>query len=423
MSITNTRSRALEFLTFSSQVVWTIILIFASYILKRPLHGHALSIAHVSLKSLTLHDVRYSGALYDRTYTYTFTARDISIDFHLPRPIYPRWLTITAHSLFYTSSTSDISVETLDITCWLFPYLFKRTAGPWCSVVLDGFRVRVFGSSATPYWITRLRQSLVSSLLEGDIYRLDNFGTKVQFAGLSEPFIPAKMKQRRRRADSPVTAEHPVREREHVAGGNSFVPHDLTEEDDTTLDEGEDDTSDDTSQFDSYEGGGSEMPDGQARTDHPPPFANTATDELRISAFARQLHFHNTHGRVYTFGRADAQLRRDWDTDRGSFVMVAEESRWVRVHWPYQRETNPSWLQLLTSIGQFPLDLYQVLDHPMRAVNIHVSRADITFDEFRIRDAELIVQALMILRQKTAHLNINWGDVLLDGFIQAFVRS
>ncbi|KAF9819995.1 hypothetical protein IEO21_01657 [Rhodonia placenta] len=348
-----------EFLLFTLQVIWTVVLVLTSYVLGRPLGGHALKIGRISPLLLTLHDVRYSGALYQRDYTYTFTATSLSVAFHLPRPSYPRWFTLSSHSLFYVSSTSDISVSTLDVTFWVFPYLARRTAGQWASVELDGFRIRVHKSNATPYWIQKLRQNVVTALLQGKIYRLDDFWTKVQFAGVSESFAPGRSVRRRRKG---------------------------------------------------------------VHRDAPPPSTNTDTDELRISASARQLHLHNTEGRVYTFGVVDAQLRRDWDQDRGSFVLVVEEARWVKVHWLFQRTPTPWWSQIVTSITQFPLDVAHVLRHPMSTVNIYATRTDITFDEFRIRDASLVVQALTILRAKTANMGINWVDVLFDAVIHTFVR-
>ena len=51
---------------------------------------------------------------------------------------------------------------------------------------------------------------------------------------------------------------------------------------------------------------------------------------------------------------------------------------------------------------QFPLDLAVLYQQPMRFVDIYVTRADITFDEFRVRDAELFIQGLQMLEQTMA---------------------
>lgn len=430
-----------EFLLFTLQVIWTVVLVLTSYVLGRPLGGHALKIGRISPLLLTLHDVRYSGALYRRDYTYTFTATSLSVAFHLPRPSYPRWFTLSSHSLFYVSSTSDISVSTLDVTFWVFPYLARRTAGQWASVELDGFRIRVHKSNATPYWIQKLRQNVVTALLQGEIYRLDDFWTKVQFAGVSESFAPGRSVRRRRKGGHrPLTASCPS------APGHDCIRSDEPAGQETSTrnqDEGDEYVSDSPSDAEESESDiGTDADDGSdidcscqnkrrlqidepgtaVHRDAPPPSTNTDTDELRISASARQLHLHNTEGRVYTFGVVDAQLRRDWDQDRGSFVLVVEEARWVKVHWLFQRTPTPWWSQIVTSITQFPLDVAHVLRHPMSTVNIYATRTDITFDEFRIRDASLVVQALTILRAKTANMGINWADVLFDAVIHTFVR-
>ncbi|CCL98894.1 uncharacterized protein FIBRA_00901 [Fibroporia radiculosa] len=412
MTVFNIRlSRFGGFLKFTCQVIWTVILIFASYIFRRPLSGHALTIGRISPSTLTLHDVRYSGALYDHTYTYTFTSPSISAAFHLPNQIYPRWFTFTSKSILYTSMTADISVSKLDVTFWVFPYLFKRTAGPWLNVILDDFVIRVHKSSATPYWIQRLRQNLVAAILTGEIFRLDHGSARVQLAGISEKVDIGELKKCRS-ANQPTSSDY--------------------SNDGSDADDGDDDT------HVSSKSGSSNWDDRERETDfgnghakgepcvkmpprRPPPFEDMHTDELRVSAVAQQLHLYNAQGRVYTFQRVDAQLRRDWDTDRGSFVMIAEDGRWERVPWPYQREFTPWWTQFFTSMAQFPLDLWHTLCFPMSAVNLYVPRADIMFDEFRIRDAALLVQSFTILREKSIRHGINWGDLFLDAALQIFV--
>ncbi|KZT73231.1 hypothetical protein DAEQUDRAFT_662511 [Daedalea quercina L-15889] len=336
------------FLQFTSGIILTIFFVLTSWLADRPLRGHHLKIGRISISTLSLYDVHYTGALYDEKYTYTFTAPCIFVRLHLPTPSYPSWLVLTAHEILYKSTTCDASLTRMDVTFWLFPYLFKRTAGPWISAELDGFRLRVHHSNETPYWIKRLRQNLVGALLNGDIYRLDDVKATVQFAG----------------ADGSSPADH---------------------------------------------------------VDPPAPFLNRETDELRTTVSACQLHLHNSDGRIYTFRAVDAQLRRDWDTDRGSFVLVAEEGRWVRVHRPYQREWTPWWTQVFTSLGQFPFDFMRFINFPMSAVDLYIIRADVVFDQFRLRDAELITQGFVILREKTALFGVNWGDAIFDAFVKAVI--
>ena len=62
-----------------------------------------------------------------------------------------------------------------------------------------------------------------------------------------------------------------------------------------------------------------------------------SADELRFNLVARALHIVDGTGRVYAFGAVDSQLRRDWTADRGSFALVAEDCRWVRVPFAFER--------------------------------------------------------------------------------------
>ena len=331
-------SRFQEFLKFTGGIIATVVLVLASWLVHRPLGGHHLRIGRISVGDLSLYDVRYSGALYDEKYTYTFTAPCISIRFCRPTPAYPRWLVFTAHEVFYKSTTCDTSLTRLDAMFWVFPYLFKRTAGPWISTELDGLRIRVHHSNETPYWIKRLRQNLAGALLNGDIYRLDDVKATVRFAGVSEPPIPARRRVRPRNQarESPLPATLPTKD--HSSGhGLSVVDHSECIDGQCS----DSDTSDANSE-DEYDC----EADGSSPADHvdpPPPFMNREVDELRTTVSVSQLHLHSPGARIYAFRAIDAQLRRDWDTNWGSFVLVAEEGRWIRVHWPYQREWTPWW--------------------------------------------------------------------------------
>ncbi|KAL6307791.1 hypothetical protein BKA93DRAFT_823130 [Sparassis latifolia] len=353
-----------------------------------------LTIGHFSLLTLSVHDVRYESSLFSGTYSFLFTCSHIALRFHLPTRRHPRWFTFSAKSMFYTCTTADISVSSLDTTLWAFPLLLRQTAGPWANVVLDGLRIRVYRSNATPEWIRRLRENLIGTICTGEILRLDDFWTNVELSGLSDTVLVSKL--------SGGSADH-------YDGGEERVANAAGEEEITDSD------------ADWEEEAKEEVDPRKGEKPLLPVFLH-GKDEMRMSAFARQLHLHNTEARIYTFGRVDAQLRRDWNEDKGSFVMVAEEARWVRVHWTYQREVTGFWTQLFTSLMQFPLDLSNVLRFPMGTINLYVTRADITFDEFRIRDAELIKQAFSIIREKTRLSDIPWGDVFFDALVAAFAH-
>lgn len=266
-------------------VVWTVKCFHPKYIA-----GQSLSIGRIALSTLTLYDVNYAGTLPKGSFHFKFSACSIRFQFHIPTPSLPRWLTLVMEGVAYTSETGDISVDRVITTLWVFPVLFKQTAGPWANTQVDGVRVHIPNGKSTPSLVKTLRENLVSTLTCGDIFQLDDFGTKVSFVGLAE---------------SP----------------------DITTNDCKHLDTAEDDE----------------------QCQQTPPRTNssshsTSNDELRISSFVRGLHLYNNEGRIYTFGEVEAQFRRNWIDDRGSFVLVAKECRWVKVHEPHQRlKLTPAW--------------------------------------------------------------------------------
>ncbi|KAK7680527.1 hypothetical protein QCA50_016308 [Cerrena zonata] len=268
---------------------------------------------------------------------------------------------MVSEGVIYTSETGDVSVDRSSVTLWIFPVLFKQTAGPWVNINMEGVKIRIPNGKSTPHFVKQLRKNLVGTLVCGEIYRVDDFGTKIIFAGLTD----------------------------RDAGAGNDNQHD-----------------------------GNKRHQETSSDIHTSSRSQTK-DELRISSFLRGLHLHNTEGRIYTFGEVDAQLRRNWTENRGSFVMVAKESRWLRVHWPYQRlKTIPTWVQFLSAIIQFPLDLFHALRHPMSTINLYITQVDVTFDEFKIRDAELIMQMIGIIAEKRHLHNIQWQDVFADALTQ-----
>ncbi|KAI0789412.1 hypothetical protein C8Q75DRAFT_718348 [Abortiporus biennis] len=336
------------------QVFFLICLALGSYLLRRTLSNHTLTIGRISLFHLAIHDIKYQGILHKGTYPFTFTSKSIHLKFHFPTPSLPRWITFTSKSIFYQSSTSDISCSNLSVTCWIFPKLFRHTAGPWTNCEIDGLCIRIKKSKETPYFIRKLRENLVGAIVKGDIYRVDDFGTKIQFCGMSE----------------------------------RVEPEDQEEKEDTSS------------------------------------LKRSQDDEMRISAFALGVQLYNKEGRIYSFGSVDAQLRRNWVEERGTFVMIAKECRWISVHWLHERVKTISFFsQLLTSIVHFPYDLIHSLYYPMSTVNLYIPRLDIHFDEFRLRDAELTVQALSLIREQMYIKDIQWQDIFVDAISQAILGT
>ncbi|KAI8980603.1 hypothetical protein BD414DRAFT_523724 [Trametes punicea] len=389
-------------LAFASRLCFFACLAFWSYIFNRPLGGQRLRIAQLSRSAA--HDIRYEAALYCKSYSLKFISSSVTWTLHRPRRDDPRWLTVTLHDIVYTSSTGDISTTKLEAILWFFPVFFRFTASPWANVTIDGLRIKVQKSTATPYWIQRLRENLVSAFLMGDFLRADIFRTTLRVAGLSEhqedkpdSHTDPRSKLAPEEPDSdPSDTDEPCGccSSNGRFSSNGYTTYAHQEEADALAD------------ADKY----------KTR-----PLRALDDDELRFSLLARGIHISNKEGRIYTFGRIDSQVRRNWVQDRGSFAMIAEECRWIRVHFPFEREAPRAWYtQLLSSVLHFPMDLVRTFNYPVSSMNLYVIRVDVTFESFRLRDAELLRQCAALIREKAMASQIDWSDVFFDALIDAF---
>ncbi|RPD69397.1 hypothetical protein L226DRAFT_555218 [Lentinus tigrinus ALCF2SS1-7] len=299
-------------LRFAYTILVSSLFAFLSYVLDRPINGHKLSIGRFCL--FGAYDIKYKATVFSETYTFTFTAASLTWRFHLPSASNPRWCTLTCDSIFYTSTTGDISTASLEtILC-----------------------------TETPYFIQRLRENLVGTFLTGEVLRADVFRTTFRFAGLSE------------------------------------------------------------------------------RPEEKPPLTAHDDDEMSFAVLARGLHINNREGRIYTFGRIDSQIRRDWVRDRGSLALVAEECRWVHVYFPFEYVAPRSgFTSLLSSLFHFPIDFVRTFNYPVSSTNLYVTRLDVTFDRFRLRDAELLKQGFSLVQEKSITSGIDWSDVFFDAVMHA----
>lgn len=366
-----------------------------SYILGRTIASHTLQIGYISIRSFTCYHVEYSGTLYRGTYRFTFSSSRISIRFHLPTRTNPRWLTFTAEDTLYESDAADISCHELSSILWVFPVLLRQTAGPWSRMECHDLRIRVKKSSDTPYYIQLLRQNIISAVLAGEIYRADDFGTKVQFSGITE---------------RPATIE------ENGVGGNDDDGHEDACEDGVVESSLGCETSNSIG-----------TPCGkfkEAPRRYTPPISELPPDqdEIRLSSFVRGLHLNNHECRAYTFDSVDAQFRRNWAVDRGSFVMVGKGCRWTKVPGLRHMECARSdWSQLWTSVTSFPIDLLRLFQTPMTAADLYVTDVNVVFDDFRLRDAEIVVQGFSLLREKMYAADIQWQDIFVDAMCKGII--
>lgn len=308
------------------QILALILVLAISYILRRTIGKHRLSIGHISLWDFALHNVRYQGTLYHDTYHARFSCARAYVRIHIPRRPNPRWLTFTVEEVLYASETCDVSIAQLSVAFWFFPLLFRQTAGPWTNVELQDFRIRVMRSNATPYWVKLLRKNVVGAVIAGEILRLDDFGTTVRFQSVA----------RDKEDDMENATDGKEAEAEGVLDGTAPI----AESDD-------DDGDGDCCRVRTCCGHSATLDPifKKDRRLETAPFMSRDEDEVRLTVFARGLCLHNHEGRIYRFDSVDAQLRRNWTADRGTFVMVAEECRWVRIPWKYQMERVSSWWQ------------------------------------------------------------------------------
>ncbi|KAI0690720.1 hypothetical protein C8T65DRAFT_699918 [Cerioporus squamosus] len=389
-------------LRFAYNILVASLFIFISYIVNRPIQGHKLSIGRLFFSGA--HDIKYQATIASATYTFTFTTASLTWRLHLPRATDPRWCTITCDSIFYTSTTGDVSTERLETVLWFFPVFFRYTAGPWVNITLDGLRIRVRRSTETPYFIQKLRENLVGTFLTGEILRADVFRTTFRFAGLSER--PELKPEGYTRPKDMLHAEEPS---EDTEDGESV----RTSDDDGYASAG------DSEEVERCDGEDEEQgkEDRKYRTQPLTPYHD---DEMAFNVLARTLHINNHEGRIYTFGRIDSQIRRDWTRDRGSLVLVAEECRWVHVHFPFERVApRTGFTQLLSSFFHFPIDLVRTFNYPVSSTDLYITRVDVTFDSFRLRDAELLRQGFSLIRQKTMTSGIDFSDMFLDAVMHA----
>jgi hypothetical protein len=271
---------------------------------------------------LSLYDVHYSGTLYDGT-SFSFVSDCLHLRFLWPRRPNPKWLVFTAKDVLYKSSKADIFMGNVSSTVWFFPLLFRQTPGPWVNVEVVDFRIRIFASDATPQFVKLLRANLVSTVLDGEILRLDDFGTSMRFSGATESAVQSAADidddgEDERPAENLSTAPRDEPYNKKFADSDRMVDESLADE---------------SGSFKDISGRTSKQ-----RRFEPVPSLSREQDEVRLSVYARGLSIDNTEGRMYTFGAIDAQLRRNWTANRGSFVMIAKENRWVRVPWPQQMQ-------------------------------------------------------------------------------------
>jgi hypothetical protein len=252
------------FIWFFSKVISVLLVLCTVVLLPTKLSRHKLLLGRIRLGSV--HKLRYS-------FLDTFiSVSSIHIALHIPRPSNPRLATFIAYDYDYKDAECRTSIAEVRTTLWFFPVLFRVTRGPWFSVQLHDFRLRVHSSQRPPGWVQKLRRNLTTTVLTGELLRLDSFKTTVLLSGLT---------------GAPNGSTSPIEK----PGVDDREPQ----------------------------------------------------DEIRVTGYGKGYQTRNWQQRTYTFDNVEAQLRRSWVENAGSFVLIAEGTRWTKEPSALQLQTVSFW--------------------------------------------------------------------------------
>lgn len=287
---------ALSFALFFSWLLYLLLTLSAFRTLRRYWGIPEVSVRTLKFtgKSVVVTDVKVNlgliqdvkpHAYIEEPYSYSLSTSQFEVRLHLPRPSDPYWAVVLASGNEYSDSLCHASLAAAQVKLWLFPVLFRFTLGPWASVNLDDFRVKVFTSRRTPRWIEKLRNTLVETALDGEYLNCVEFKTnaKLNVSG-----------------SSVQSARNEYYDAQAREGSSS-----------------DEDSSDSEGRY------------------GPTPYIQmpvAGQDDIQFGFKANGWDIFNPGDiRAYSFGKIDAQLTRSWREDHGSFTMVVEESRWTKL--------------------------------------------------------------------------------------------
>lgn len=296
-----------------SLILDTLTLILAallSLVFRRRIAVHKVSVDKATHSGI--HSIRYSSIL-PGDVRYELTISRISFHFHFPSKSRPSWLIINAEDILYKSDSCDLLVGAWLITCWFFPRLLRQTAGPWFNAEVDDVRIRIMRSNNIPHYVQLLRANVVEAVLTGEILRVDDFATTVRVDGLSESAVEQSEDVKDTMPDGGPYSDH-------LNGKDGSVQGSLTDSD-----------------------GDMKAISNRRNRECAEPFHSKEQDEMRISVHAETVHINNRTGRYYSFGSIDAQHRRNWTANRGTFVLIVEEARWIKTPMSYEMVARASW--------------------------------------------------------------------------------
>ncbi|KAF5352662.1 hypothetical protein D9756_006132 [Leucocoprinus leucothites] len=162
----------------------------------------------------------------------------------------------------------------------------------------------------------------------------------------------------------------------------------------------------------------------EARVERPGFAVDQELDEVKIQGTAQQWHIHNArNNRMYTYGVLEAEMRESWVEGRESLVIIAHNSKWTKLPLIGQMYDASVLRHIGRTLLQAPRELAKTIKDPLSIVDIDISRCDITFGRFHLKDSALVEQGSVLIAHKYEsskdHGILN--DACIDSFIQALI--
>ncbi|KAJ3566129.1 hypothetical protein NP233_g7196 [Leucocoprinus birnbaumii] len=152
--------------------------------------------------------------------------------------------------------------------------------------------------------------------------------------------------------------------------------------------------------------------------------ANQGLDEVKIQGKVQQWHIHNArNNRMYTFDTMEMELRDSWVEGRESLVLITHDSKWTKLPLVGQISDESLLRYFGRTLAQAPIELMKMINDPMSVVNMDVSRCDITFKRFHLKDSALVKQGSVLVKQKYEKSKDHGvlSEACIDKFVQALV--
>ncbi|KAH6916707.1 hypothetical protein BKA70DRAFT_1090714 [Coprinopsis sp. MPI-PUGE-AT-0042] len=352
------------------------------------IYGITIRLSGVNLRPFTL-----KGLYFRRKGHLEMSVGSLILRPTLPRPTSPHWMLVTIEDASIEGNPPfKARCTRLDVTMWFLPTTFLYTAGPIVTAKVHGFTIDVDHSSREPWWLRDIRLNLTETIMKGNTTRIHDIKTKMWFWKPASPPRPTAVKKRE------VAEEH-----ESVG-----VQAD---------------------QFEEVDGSGIETPDAYlSDTDS---FVEDEEDlgkvldetESRVRASVFQLFVRNlVNHRMYSMGKIDVEVKRPWSAPPlpkaptvtedgawpGSLLVRLENCKWTKL--PRIDEKPRNVVQyVVTGFTEFAKALWR---DPMLFVDLDVRSCEMNYKEFRLRDADVMMESAKMVHQAYASLSNTQSQAL-----------